>query len=403
MRKKFLAFLLGGVVAACSFLQAPATVQASEVVDDLKSDGWKEWAASKDYCSGLSDAHIRSSAVTLVNGYLTVTLQVEFPDKPSGADYGYGGAVYVCEEQWQPTANTGGSDTEYYDYLALASEDTSKKYFNECDGGNYDGEGTFTLTFDELTSGKTYYVYCYVYDTHGWGEKETYGLHWAVYLGSETPAASADSSSGSSSSGSNSSESNSSGSGSSESTPSDSGSSGSNSSDSSSSGSSSSESTSSDSSSSVNASSDSDSQSSWTAYEEAVTGEIRTAESGSTIVMDAGITTLSNAMMKELLKKDDVSLKLEYTYAGKDYVVIIPAGAALDNDIPWYGPLYLAAHFGNSLETAEPAAGEAYTVKSGDTMSKIAAANNMTLRELLIKNPQIKDADKIAVGQKINR
>ena len=134
-----------------------------------------------------------------------------------------------------------------------------------------------------------------------------------------------------------------------------------------------------------------------------MTGEIRTAESGSTIVMDAGITTLSNAMMKELLKKGDVSLKLEYTYAGKDYVVIIPAGAALDNDIPWYGPLYLAAHFGNSLETAEPAAGEAYTVKSGDTMSKIAAANNMTLRELLIKNPQIKDADKIAVGQKINR
>lgn len=388
MRKKFSAFLLGGVVAACSFLQAPATVQASEVMDDLKSDGWKEWAAGKDYCSGLSDAHIRSSAVTLVNGYLTVTLQAEFPDKPSGADYGYGGAVYVCEEQWQPTANTGGSDTEYYDHLALASEDTTKKYFNECDGGNYNGEGTFTLTFDELTSGKTYYVYCYVYDTHGWGEKETYGLHWAVYLGSETPAASADSSSGSNSS--------------------DSSSSGSNSSDSSSSGSSSSGSSSSDSNSSgsssfVDASSDSDSQSSWTAYEETVTGEIRTAESGSTIVMNAGVTTLSNAMMKELLKKGDVSLKMEYTYAGKDYVVIIPAGAALDNDIPWYGPLYLAAHFGNSLETAEPAAGEAYTVKSGDTMSKIAAANNMTLRELLIKNPQIKDADKIAVGQKINR
>ena len=388
MRKKFSAFLLGGVVAACSFLQAPATVQASEVMDDLKSDGWKEWAAGKDYCSGLSDAHIRSSAVTLMNGYLTVTLQAEFPDKPSGADYGYGGAVYVCEEQWQPTANTGGSDTEYYDHLALASEDTTKKYFNECDGGNYNGEGTFTLTFDELTSGKTYYVYCYVYDTHGWGEKETYGLHWAVYLGSETPAASADSSSDSNSS--------------------DSSSSGSNSSDSSSSGSSSSGSSSSDSNSSgsssfVDASSDSDSQSSWTAYEETVTGEIRTAESGSTIVMNAGVTTLSNAMMKELLKKGDVSLKMEYTYAGKDYVVIIPAGAALDNDIPWYGPLYLAAHFGNSLETAEPAAGEAYTVKSGDTMSKIAAANNMTLRELLIKNPQIKDADKIAVGQKINR
>ena len=388
MRKRFLAFLLGGVVAAGSFLQVPATVQASEVVDDLKSDGWKSWAAGKDYCSGLSDAHIKSSAVTLVNGSLTVTLQVEFPDKPSGADYGYGGAVYVCEEQWQPTANIGGSDTEYYDYLALASEDTTKKYFSECDGGNYDGEGAFTLTFDGLTSGKTYYVYCYVYDTHGWGEKETYGLHWAVYLGSETPAASAGSSSGSTSSGSS---------------TSDSSSSGSSTSGGSSSGSTSSGSSTSDSSSSGNASVDSGNQSAWTAYEEEVTDEIRTAESGSTIVVDKGVTTLSNTMMKELLKKGDVSLKMEYTYADKDYVVIIPAGAALDNDIPWYGPLYLAAHFGNSLETAKPAAGETYTVKSGDTMSRIAAANNMTLRELLIKNPQIKDANKIFVGQKINR
>lgn len=375
MRKRFLAFLLGGVVAAGSFLQASATVQAGEddyshvkdgEEDDLKGNGWKQWATNgkrKDYCNGLSDAHIQSSAVTLVNGSLTVTLNVEFPDKPSGADYGYGGAVYVCEEQWQPTANIGDGDTQYYDFLTLASEDTIKKYFNECDGGNYDGEGAFTLTFDGLTGGKTYYVYCYVYDTHGWGEKETYGLHWAVYLGSETPAASAGSTSGSTSSGSSTS----------------------------------------GSSSSVNASSDSGNQSAWTAYEEEVTGEIRTAESGSTVVMDKGVTTLSNAMMKELLKKGDVSLKLEYTYAGKDYVVIIPAGAALDNDIPWYGPLYLAAHFGNSLETAEPAAGATYTVKSGDTMSKIAAANNMTLRELLIKNPQIKDANKIAVGQKINR
>lgn len=363
MKKRFLAFLLGGAVAVGSFLQAPATVQAGEddwsyvpegEEDDLKGNGWKQWAANgrrKDYCDGLSDAHIKSSAVTLVNGYLTVTLQVEFPDKPNGADYGYGGAVYVCEEQWQPTANIGDGDTQYYDFLTLASEDTTKKFFNECDGGNFDGEGAFTLTFDELTSDKTYYVYCYVYDTHGWGENGTYGSHWAVCLGSETPAAGA--SSGSSSSGS--------------------------------------------------ASSGSSNQSAWTAYEETVTGEIKSAEPGSTIVMDEGVTTLSNAMMKELLKKGDVSLKMEYTYEGKDYVVIIPAGAALDNDIPWYGPLYLAAHFGNSLENAESAAGVTYTVKSGDTLGKIAAAGNMSLKELLSKNPQIKNPNKITVGQKINR
>ena len=41
-------------------------------------------------------------------------------------------------------------------------------------------------------------------------------------------------------------------------------------------------------------------------------------------------------------------------------------------------------------------------VKSGDTLSKIAAANNMTLKDLLAKNPHIKDANKIAAGKKIN-
>ncbi|MBD5530047.1 MAG: LysM peptidoglycan-binding domain-containing protein [Lachnospiraceae bacterium] len=139
--------------------------------------------------------------------------------------------------------------------------------------------------------------------------------------------------------------------------------------------------------------------------ESAIIGQIKTAETGSTVTME-GTTTLSNSVMKELLKKGDVSLKLEFTYNEEDYVIVIPAGAALDNDIPWYGPLYLAQQYGNSAGTAAPAAAEAggvYEVKRGDTLSKIAAANNMTLKQLLAKNPQIKDANKISVGQKINR
>lgn len=44
----------------------------------------------------------------------------------------------------------------------------------------------------------------------------------------------------------------------------------------------------------------------------------------------------------------------------------------------------------------------AYTVKSGDTMSKIAKENNVTLQELSRLNPQVKNLDLIYVGQTIN-
>ena len=42
-----------------------------------------------------------------------------------------------------------------------------------------------------------------------------------------------------------------------------------------------------------------------------------------------------------------------------------------------------------------------YYVKSGDTLSSIAKANNMSLAKLVSYNPQIKDINKISVGQKI--
>jgi len=46
--------------------------------------------------------------------------------------------------------------------------------------------------------------------------------------------------------------------------------------------------------------------------------------------------------------------------------------------------------------------GASYTVQSGDTMSKIARANGMTLSQLAGKNPQVKNINFIVVGQKIN-
>ncbi|MCM1326859.1 MAG: LysM peptidoglycan-binding domain-containing protein [Bacteroidales bacterium] len=119
------------------------------------------------------------------------------------------------------------------------------------------------------------------------------------------------------------------------------------------------------------------------------------------ITKEQNITTLSNADMKELLARGDVALEMEYTYEGVDYKIRIPAGAAMDNDIPWYGPLYLAQHYrvGNSYVSASGKA--AIIVKAGDTLSKIAKANNMTLNQLKAKNPQITDVDRIMPGQNI--
>lgn len=43
-----------------------------------------------------------------------------------------------------------------------------------------------------------------------------------------------------------------------------------------------------------------------------------------------------------------------------------------------------------------------YTVKRGDSLSKIAKANKLTLKQLLALNPKIRNANIIFVGQKIN-
>ena len=128
--------------------------------------------------------------------------------------------------------------------------------------------------------------------------------------------------------------------------------------------------------------------------------EIANAKSGDTIKV-TGVTALSNGEMKELLKQSNVTLVMEYTYEGVNYVVTIPSNAAMDNNIPWYGPLYLAAHYGNSAPV-NGAAGSTYTVQSRDTLSKIARSNGMTLAQLASKNPQIKDLNRINVGQQIN-
>src|SRR5690606_32694744 len=54
---------------------------------------------------------------------------------------------------------------------------------------------------------------------------------------------------------------------------------------------------------------------------------------------------------------------------------------------------------GSFTERRQPMA---YTVRSGDSMSAIAARHNVALSALLKANPQVKNANKIYPGQKLN-
>lgn len=107
---------------------------------------------------------------------------------------------------------------------------------------------------------------------------------------------------------------------------------------------------------------------------------------------------MSNSVMQMLVKRSDVTLIMEYTYEGKDYRVVIPAGKAVNDEIPWYGPLYLAGRYGSSATVS--LSGD-YIVKKGDTLGRIARDSGLSLAQVVAMNPQIKDVNFIKVGQKI--
>ncbi len=128
---------------------------------------------------------------------------------------------------------------------------------------------------------------------------------------------------------------------------------------------------------------------------------IAAAAPGATVKVtrEQNINVLSRSVMQLLVKRGDVTLEMEYTYEGTDYHVIIPAGMAVDDEIAWYGPLYLSAYY-SAANAQTPAVGTAdYIVQKGDTLGKIARANGMTVDELAAKNPQIRDRNKIFSGQ----
>ncbi len=93
----------------------------------------------------------------------------------------------------------------------------------------------------------------------------------------------------------------------------------------------------------------------------------------------------------QMLVAEDVTLEMEYTYEGVDYSVnILGAEAAVDENVPIYGPLFLAQFYGKR-----------YIVKKGDTLSGIAAANKTTVAKIAALNPVIRDVNMIYPGQRI--
>lgn len=282
MKKRMVAMFLAGIMAAGGLaLQMPAKVQAAELVTFEECDD--------------STTHINSSQVSMVDGKLTVTIDLKF--ETENADF----YLYVFDQQLKKEKV---GPFEFYpvdSYPPVATPVATLEKLTK--GGTY--------TFDDLTGGKAYYVYCKVYDNHechGWGEggdpNDTYS-HYAAYLGSSATAAPSNEPSESSSEDNDS--------------PDDE---------------------------PVNIPRDYAKEA-----EEKMLSQVKDAPAASTVAIDPGITTLSNALMKELQQRGDISLKLDFTYMGQKYIILIPAGAALDEDIPWYGPLYLAQHFGNSAET----------------------------------------------------
>lgn len=117
------------------------------------------------------------------------------------------------------------------------------------------------------------------------------------------------------------------------------------------------------------------------------------------------VTSLSLSAMKALKDAPNVILDMTYTYKGVGFHVVIPGGSLIytDESIPWYGPVWLYTYYGQgALTNASGSTSNVYVVQSGDTLRKIAAKLSVSLDYFIKKNPQIKNVDKISIGDKVN-
>lgn len=113
-------------------------------------------------------------------------------------------------------------------------------------------------------------------------------------------------------------------------------------------------------------------------------------------------TSLPYDVMKTLQENPLVTLVFTCTYQGNHFSLTIPGSAVIANPaIPWYGPVYLYTLFRNAKAPAltwnTGTVTGTYTVKSGDTLSGIAARYHTTVGHLKTFN-NIKDPDRIRPG-----
>ena len=74
--------------------------------------------------------------------------------------------------------------------------------------------------------------------------------------------------------------------------------------------------------------------------------QIQDAKAGDTVTLEIGeYCNLSNARMKAIAEKNDVSFVLTMTYEHVNYRLAIPTGAEIDLSCEWYGPLKLLSMF----------------------------------------------------------
>lgn len=134
---------------------------------------------------------------------------------------------------------------------------------------------------------------------------------------------------------------------------------------------------------------------------EGVEQKITKAQNDSTVkIVKEDSITLTGNVMRELINNPTISLYLEYTYNGKEYKVLIPAGEAfVVEGIELYGPLYLYSMFPYDEQEALTK-GKEYIIVKGDTLSKIANKNKTTVSEL-VKLNKIKNPNRIRAGQRI--